>query len=181
MIMLLYRLDSKKFTKDYRLLFIFAFIAALAGFVFFYEDRIMLPTNLSVGVFFHHYWRLWLINFTKTLPLVLFFVVLWFKSLIGSKGTWPKFILIIILLEPLIHLPTLLFLQNYNDFIIATLFSWVILLASFVNAKDENITKELEEITAFLNKRPLLTGLSLIYLATFATLIPNPTVISFLG
>ncbi len=180
-IMLLYRLDSKKFTKDYRLLFIFALIAALAGFVFFYENRIMLPTNLSVGVFFHHFWRLWLINLTKTLPLVLLFIVLWLKVLIRSKDTWSKFLLTIILLEPLIHLPALLFLENYNDFIMTTLFSWFILLASFFHAKDEKITKSLEDISSLLNRRPLLTGLALIYLATFATLKPNPTVISFLG
>jgi len=85
------------------------------------------------------------------------------------------------LLEPLIHLPALLFLENYNDFIMTTLFSWFILLASFFHAKDEKITKSLEDISSLLNRRPLLTGLALIYLATFATLKPNPTVISFLG
>lgn len=180
-IMLFYRMNSDKFSKDYRLLTVMTLGAVGLGLWLFKGDRMFLPTNLGFSVFVNYHWRYSLINLVRGLPLVILMTAIWINALLKSRDKWFKATIVLILLEGIFPFIALLFIDNYMDLTMSALFAQFVLMALFLHSKEEEFLPAFRKILGFLESNMFATGLILAYLAAFAALKMNPRIIDILA
>ena len=181
LIMLFYRLNSAKFSKDYRLLTVMTLGAVGLGLWFFKGERMELPTNLSFSVFVNYHWRYSILNLVRGLPLVILMTAIWINALLKSRDKWFKATVVLILLEGIFPFIALLFIDNYMDLTMSALFAQFVLMALFLHSKEEEFLPGFRKILGFLESNLFAAGLILAYLAAFAALKMNPRIIDILA
>ncbi|NLP48490.1 MAG: hypothetical protein GX345_06040 [Clostridiales bacterium] len=170
------RLNSSKYSKDYRVIFPLSILGSLLGFVVYYlrthDLAIFQFTKVSmVGL---------LINLLRVLPLVFIFAYLWLKAYMKTKDKWFKKSIIFALFCFLLPFVAVFFVGNNISPLMASLFLQFLYLGNFLAKETEKNEFDFFEALSFLHKNRVLLFTILVYLSAFSIFRYNYTVQTWL-
>lgn len=179
-VLLLYNAYLKSYASQSILLGGACLIAAAAALLLFGKD-IKLVEDLSLANVLESSWKNIVYSLAIVFPLILIFAMFWANTVIAAKDKMFKFIIILIMVQPIFSVVALAFSEAFIDSVMASALVQFCFLFYFLHIKDSAFMSVFDKAVQIFDRNLLTTIFVLIYLTAFSLVSPNYEVANWLG
>ncbi len=155
-------------------------IAAAAALLLFGKD-IKLVEDLSLANVFESSWKNIVYSLAIVFPLILIFAMFWASTVIAAKDKMFKFIIILIMVQPVFSVVALAFNEAFIDSVMASALVQFCFLFYFLHIKDSAFVSAFDKAVKLFDSNLLTATLLLIYLTAFSLVSPNSQITNWLS